>query len=102
MRLGLGHCSTRCRDMTGMIRQRGVFHLKNNLTRDADSYGVMPQLSKKNPALKTYQPTYGWARSAYQSAAVSTVRASWLKAFGWHALAHIGSDERVVSTQHQR
>ena len=81
---------------------RYVFDADNYLTRDEEGYHLLTRLWEDNMDLKTYDLTYGWLAAAYRSCVSTTAKASWLKRFDVPVLAHIGSDERLVSADYQK
>lgn len=79
-----------------------TFYDDNPLTTDADGYAVMPQLWQRYPMAKTYEPTYGWVKAAYQSCARTTASTSWLHHLSCPMQAHIPADERIVDGKIQK
>ena len=79
-----------------------TFYADNPLTTDVDGYAVMPQLWQRYPMAKTYEPTYGWVKAAYQSCAQTTASKSWLNQLSCPMQAHIPEDERVVDGNIQK
>jgi len=68
---------------------------KNRLTHDPARYAVLPELYRRNPALKMGEATYGWVQESFRS--VDILRdEKYLKSIKAPILMGIAGDDKVV------